>query len=153
MEIKTIQAVNAYNELKTLKLSTIDDETMLKLWGVIKKLRPFAEEYNKDKEDAKTSITDSKFEEMQNRLRTAKIREELVKKGEHTLTDDDIKDVTEINAYFNTFSNKMDKCLKELDEANIDVMVDKIPSDSFLKVLKANDKNFEMMEQFEWLLY
>ena len=153
MEIKTIQAVNAYNELKTLKLSTIDDETMLKIWGIIKKLRPFAEEYNKDKEDAKTSITDSKFEEMQNRLRTAKIREEMVKKGEHTLTDDDIKDVTEINAYFNAFSNKMDKCLKELDEANIDVMVDKIPSDSFLKVLKANDKNFEMMEQFEWLLY
>ena len=153
MEIKTIQAVNAYTELKTLKLSTIDDETMFKIWGIIRKLRPFHEEYLKDREDAKSSISDSDFEHMQDRLRTAKIREELVKKGEHTLTEDDIKDVREINEYFNTFSAKMDKCLKELDETKIDVQIDKIPSESFLKVLKANDKSFELMEQFEWLLY
>jgi hypothetical protein len=153
MEIKTIQAVSAYTELKALKLATIDDETMFKIWGIIRKLRPFHEEYLKDREDARSSISDSNFEHMQDRLRTAKIREELVKKGEHTLTEDDIKDVREINEYFNAFSAKMDKCLKELDETKIDVRIDKIPSESFLKVLKANDKSFELMEQFEWLLY
>lgn len=152
MEIKTIQAVNAYSELKTLKLSTIDDETMFKIWNVIKKVRPIYEEYQKDREDAKTSITDEKFGEMQERLRAARVREEKVKNGEYVLTEDDYKDVSELNEYFGAFTKKLDKCVKELDETKVEIDAEKIPAENLLKALKANDKDFEFMEQFDWLL-
>ena len=47
VKIKTIDAVNAYEALKSLKLSTIDDDMMINIWRNIKMLRKISEEYKK----------------------------------------------------------------------------------------------------------
>ena len=82
VKIKTIDAVNAYEALKSLKLSTIDDDTMINIWRNIKMLRKISEEYKKDIEDSRNAINDDEFNNMQQRLHFARIREEKVKNGE-----------------------------------------------------------------------
>ena len=151
VKIKTIDAVNAYEALKSIKLSTIDDDTMINIWRNIKMLRKISEEYKKDIEDSRNAINDDEFNNMQDRLHFARIREEKVKNGEYTLTNEDRNDVGEINAYFAKYSAKVEKFNKEIDEKEVTLDIIKISDNDFLKVLKANDKDFSFMEQFEWM--
>lgn len=152
VSIKTIDAVNAYEALKSLKLSTIDDDMMINIWRNIKTLRKIFEEYRKDIEDSRNVINDDEFNIMQQRLHSARIREEKMKNGEYTLTDDDRKDVNEINEYFAKYSAKIEKFNKEIDDKEVNLDIIKIMDSDFLKILKANDKDFSYMEQFMWML-
>ena len=152
VKIKTVDAVNAYEALKSLKLSTIDDDMMINIWRNIKMLRKITEEYKKDIEDSRNVINDDEFDKMQNRLHIARIREEKVKNGEYTLTDEDRNDVNEINEYFAKYSAKVEKFNKEIDNKEVALDIIKITDNDFLKVLKANDKEFSNMEQFEWMI-
>ena len=152
VKIKTIDAVNAYEALKSLKLSTIDDDMMINIWRNIKTLRKISEEYKKDIEDSRNAINDDEFNNMHQRLHLARIREEKVKNGEYTLTDEDRNDVNEINEYFAKYSAKVEKFNKEIDDKEVALDIIKITDNDFLKVLKANDKDFSYMEQFEWML-
>ena len=152
VKIKTVDAVNAYEALKSLKLSTIDDDMMINIWRNIKMLRKITKEYKKDIEDSRNVINDDEFDKMQNRLHIARIREEKVKNGEYTLTNEDRNDVNEINEYFAKYSAKVEKFNKEIDEKEVTLDIIKITDDDFLKVLKANDKDFSYMEQFEWMI-
>ena len=47
MKIKTIQAVNAYNVIKDLKVSNLNEDDIISLWNNIKLLRPVSDEYTK----------------------------------------------------------------------------------------------------------
>ena len=152
VKIKTVDAVNTYEALKSLKLSTIDDDMMINIWRNIKMLRKITEEYKKDIEDSRNVINDDEFDKMQNRLHIARIREEKVKNGEYTLTDEDRNDVNEINEYFAKYSAKVEKFNKEIDDKEVALDIIKITDNDFLKVLKANDKDFSYMEQFEWMI-
>ena len=152
VKIKTVDAVNAYEALKSLKLSTIDDDMMINIWRNIKMLRTITEEYKKDIEDSRNVINDDEFDKMQNRLHIARIREEKVKNGEYTLTNEDRNDVNEINEYFAKYSAKVEKFNKEIDDKEVALDIIKITDNDFLKVLKANDKDFSYMEQFEWMI-
>ena len=152
VKIKTVDAVNAYEALKSLKLSTIDDDMMINIWRNIKMLRKITEEYKKDIEDSRNVINDDEFDKMQNRLHIARIRDEKVKNGEYTLTDEDRNDVNEINEYFAKYSAKVEKFNKEIDDKEVALDIIKITDNDFLKVLKANDKDFSYMEQFEWMI-
>ena len=152
VKIKTVDAVKAYEALKSLKRSTIDDDMMINIWRNIKMLRKITEEYKKDIEDSRNVINDDEFDKMQNRLHIARIREEKVKNGEYTLTDEDRNDVNEINEYFAKYSAKVEKFNKEIDDKEVALDIIKITDNDFLKVLKANDKDFSYMEQFEWMI-
>ena len=152
VKIKTVDAVNAYEALKSVKLSTIDDDMMINIWRNIKMLRKISEEYKKDVEDSRNAINDDEFNNMQHRLHLARIREEKVKNGEYTLTNEDRNDVNEINEYFAKYSAKVEKFNKEIDEKEVTLDIIKITDNDFLKVLKANDKDFSYMEQFEWMI-
>ena len=152
VKIKTVDAVNAYEALKSLKLSTIDDDMMISICRNIKMLRKITEEYKKDIEDSRNVINDDEFDKMQNRLHIARIREEKVKNGEYTLTNEDRNDVNEINEYFAKYSAKVEKFNKEIDDKEVSLDIIKITDNDFLKVLKANDKDFSYMEQFEWMI-
>ena len=85
-KIKTIEAVNAYKTLKGLKTSSLSEETMLAVWKNMKALRSIADTFDKDKEEAQDSLKDDKFEEMQDKLKTAQENERKMKNEGYTYT-------------------------------------------------------------------
>lgn len=151
MKTTTLQAVKAYDTLKSLKVSDLSEEAMYALWHDIKTLRPIAEEYGKQRDEVLATLHDSSFDEMQKRLQVAKEREEKTNKGEYTMTEADIKDVQEINQWYATFNGKADKYFTEMGAKEVDIDIKPIADAELLKALRACGKSFADMEELGWL--
>ena len=152
MKIKTVQALNAYNLLKTVKVASMSNETAVKVWKAIKSFRPIAEEYKKSQEEAIETLKDEKFDEMQMRVQKAREREERVNKEGYVLTDDEKRDVAEINKYFAEFNEKGNEYFNELADKEVDVEPEKIEVSDLLKGLKESNSSFQDMEELDFMI-
>ena len=150
-EIKTIQAVNAYNILTNFKATDLSDDTLMALWNDLKLMRPITDEYNKSVEEVKKSLQDDTYNTMVERVRIAQEREQKVKDGTYTLTEDDIKDTKEINEYFANFNTKGEEYINKLSDAEIDIDIKKISKEDFLKFMKTSDNNWNAMLKLDFL--
>ena len=145
-KIKTIEAVKAYNTLKELKTSSMSDETMMNVWKDMKALRPVAETYNKDVEEAQNTLKDDKMEEMQGKLQKAQENERKAKSEDYQYTDEDITLLNEVNEYFTAYRQKTEKYFQELADTEVEVEIVEVEDTELLKALKSGEKNFETME-------
>jgi hypothetical protein len=151
MKIQTIKAVNAYKNLKDIKVSSMSDESMLSVWKNIKVLRPVSDEYDKSVEETRTTLMDDDFKKMQIRLQKVQDRERKVKSEGYVMTDADRKEIMDINAWFSEWNKKGEKYLKDLADKEIDVKAEKVEAGELLKAFKKSDKTFEAMTELEWL--
>lgn len=151
MKIQTIKAVNAYKNLKDIKVSSMSDESMLSVWKNIKVLRPVSDEYDKSVEETRTTLMDDDFKKMQIRLQKVQDRERKVKSEGYVMTDADRKEIMDINAWFSEWNKKGEKYLMDLADKEIDVKAEKVEAGELLKAFKKSDKTFEAMTELEWL--
>ncbi|MCH4099126.1 MAG: hypothetical protein LKF06_00635 [Prevotella sp.] len=151
MKIQTIKAVNAYKNLKDIKVSSMSDESMLSVWKNIKVLRPVSDEYDKSVEETRTTLMDDDFKKMQVRLQKAQEKEGKVKSEGYVMTDADRKEIMDINAWFSEWNKKGEKYLMDLADKEIDVKAEKVEAGELLKAFKKSDKTFEAMTELEWL--
>ena len=151
MKIKTIQAVNAYNVIKDLKVSNLNEDDIISLWSDLKLFRPIADEYNKTVEDTKKTLQDDKYNEMVQRVKVAQERESKVNTEGYVMTEDDIKDTKEINEYFAEFNKKGNDYFKNLEDAEIDLDIKTISNEELIKVMKETNNGFETMLKLDFI--
>ena len=89
---------------------------------------------------------------MVQRVRVAQDRENKVKEGTYTLTEDDLKDTKEINDYFADFNKKGTEYFKTLDETEIDIDIKQISDKELIKVIKENDNVFDTMLKLDFMI-
>lgn len=152
MKIKTIEAAKAYKAIKEMKITSMSDDTMVSVWNNLKALRPISEEYDKDVEDARKSLEDDKYNEMNQRLQKAVERENQIKEGKHVMTAGEKKDVEEINKWFMDFQTRGKKFFDGIAEKEVEVEIARLPAGEILKVLKENGKTFDVMESLSWMV-
>ena len=152
MKIKTIQAVNAYNIIKDLKVANLNEDDIISLWNNIKLLRPVSDEYTKSVEEAKKSLQNDEYNAMVQRVRVAQDRENKVKEGTYTMTEDDLKDIKEINDYFAEFNKKGNEYFKTLEDTEIDIDIKQISDKELIKVIKENDNVFDTMLKLDFMI-
>ena len=150
MKIKTIEAVLAYKQLKEIKVNKLNDETMLAIWKDIRLLRKVAEEYDKDVKEASNSLQDDEFKNMQKRLIEAQRRS--AQSSDEEMTEDEKKDVIEINSYFEDFNKKGETYFKELADKEIELELELVDSSEILKALKGADKTLESAIELEFIM-
>jgi len=150
MKIKTIEAVLAYKQLKEIKVNKLNDETMLAIWKDIRVLRKVAEEYDKDVKEASNSLQDDEFKSMQKRLIEAQRRS--AQSSDEEMTEDEKKDVIEINSYFEDFNKKGETYFKELADKEIELELELVDSSEILKALKGADKTLESAIELEFIM-
>lgn len=150
MKIKTIEAVLAYKQLKDIKVNKLNDETMLAIWKDIRVLRKVAEEYDKDVKEASNSLQDDEFKSMQKRLIEAQRRS--AQSSDEEMTEDEKKDVIEINSYFEDFNKKGETYFKELADKEIELELELVDSSEILKALKGADKTLESAIELEFIM-
>lgn len=150
MLIKTIEAVLAYKQLKEIKVNKLNDETMLAIWKDIRVLRKVAEEYDKDVKEASNSLQDDEFKSMQKRLIEAQRRS--AQSSDEEMTEDEKKDVIEINSYFEDFNKKGETYFKELADKEIELELELVDSSEILKALKGADKTLESAIELEFIM-
>lgn len=144
-KIKTIEAVAAYKTLKGFKTSSLSEETMLAVWKNMKALRGISETYDKDIEEAQTSLKDDKLEEMQKKLEKCRDLENKAKDGYlYTKEDNDL--FVEVNTYFAEYRKKTEDYFKQLSDAEVEVEITEIEDAELLKAIKASELSFSDME-------
>lgn len=144
-KIKTIEAVNAYRTLKALKTTSLNEETMMSIWKNMKALRGISETYDKDIEEAQTSLKDDKLEEMQKKLEKCRDLENKAKDGYlYTKEDNDL--FVEVNTYFAEYRKKTEDYFKQLSDAEVEVEITEIEDTELLKAIKASELSFSDME-------
>lgn len=150
MKIKTIEAVLAYKQLKEIKVNKLNDETMLAIWKDIRVLRKVAEEYDKDVKEASNSLQDDEFKNMQKRLIEAQRRS--AQSSDEEMTEDEKKDVIEINSYFEDFNKKGETYFKSLADKELELELELVDSSEILKALKGADKTLESAIELEFIM-
>ena len=150
MKIKTIEAVLAYKQLKEIKVNKLNDETMLAIWKDIRLLRKVAEEYDKDVKEASNSLQDDEFKNMQKRLIEAQRRS--AQSSDEEMTEDEKKDVIEINSYFEDFNKKGETYFKSLADKELELELELVDSSEILKALKGADKTLESAIELEFIM-
>lgn len=144
-KIKTIEAVSAYKTLKALKTTSLNEETMMSIWKNMKALRGISETYDKDIEEAQTSLKDDKLEEMQKKLEKCRDLENKAKDGYlYTKEDNDL--FVEVNTYFAEYRKKTEDYFKQLSDAEVEVEITEIEDAELLKAIKASELSFSDME-------
>lgn len=145
--MKTIEAVNVYNLLKIGKFSSMDGRSQISFLRVMKTLRPVAESYAKDIEEAREKMKGDDFEVFQERMEKWLQREKFLMdkaKKENVeydslLTEEEVKEVKELNDIDRLYTKKFMDYKKELDESEVGMELQKVEETAFEKFIEAND--------------
>lgn len=151
-KITVKQCVSAYRILKELKVNSMSDAAMLAVWKNLKVLRPIAEGYDADVKEVVDTINDDKHQQMCQMLPKYRQIEQQAISGEYTLTDEDKAKLQELVDYFTAYRQNADKYIKELEDKEVEVKINKISASELLKALKNTELSVGIMEELECLL-
>lgn len=133
-----------FGALKGVKMTAIPDSILIPFWNNLEALRPFDEQRTKSIEEAQAMMReDSSLAELDQRINKAKEREELVAKGEYTMTEEDIKDVQEVQKWYDEVTGKLSKLIAEVDSKEVEVELYKVPLSELLQMFKSSDKTMD----------
>lgn len=152
MKITTIKAVTAYNLVKDMKMSSLSDDVLLKMWRNMRLLRPVCEEYDKCLADVRKTLEDDEYRAMTERLIKAQQRELELKENNRSMTSAEYKEVQEINAWFRNYEHRCKSFIEELNNKELEIAIERIPADEMVKALKGNDKTFKTIEELECII-
>lgn len=152
MKVKTIDVVNAYNILVSVKVAALSDDAALAIWHNMIAFRPIVENYNKSIEETQKSLQDEEFEKMQDRAQAYNVKlKEYQKEGKEP-TDDMKAEAVKINNFFNERNSKAEKLFSELKNTENDIVVDLVEETEMLKALKSSDKGYDALMAASWLV-
>ena len=139
--MKTLDIISVYKVLNEAKLSKMDDSDKFKVIKAVRALRVITNDFEELVKDVQEKLKDESFEEMQ--AKAQKWQEE----GEKTSIS--VEERKSINQYFNDYSNKVDKCLKEEGEKDNELTFEKLTDEAFDKLTASNDWNVKTIIQVQ----
>lgn len=135
--MKTIAITNVYAILNEAKLTKMEDADKFKVIKALRVIKPIAKGYEDFVEDAKNKLKDEKYEDMSNKAHDWNKANQNKKRS--SLTDADIAELEAINEYFVGYNKRIETCLKEEAEKEVEVEFEKLSEDAFCKLVSSND--------------
>lgn len=135
------EIARAYRTLAVAKLTRLDDEEKFQIVKIIMSLKPIAKEYEDFIQQTKESLKADNHEEMLDKAN----RWNFTNKGRNIndLTDEEKKELFEINRYFAEYSNKVEKWILEEGDKGVNFAPFKLSNDTATKLIASNDWNCE----------
>lgn len=131
MNIKQVSEVyNKLNEIGT-KLTKMEDKDKFIVIKAMRQMKPVATGYDDFVKDAQEKLKGDGFNEMMEKAK--KWQEEGDKT---TLT---IEERVSLNAYFNAYNKRVEDCLKEEAEKDVELTYERLQEDAFGKLVSSND--------------
>lgn len=146
--VKTIDVYNVYKIIANAKYQKLDDIDKIKLWKISRQLKPFAVQFEEDRDDAKTNLVS---QEIKDKLIKALQYEKQKREGsgELSMSDDEYK------AFISEFE-KTDKLVKTAisDIANKEIEFDFEPlsEEAFGRLMASNDWTLQQADMLEWIV-
>lgn len=134
--LKTEEVLVLYRTLNTSKYAKLSDSDKIKVWKIVRALKPVATQFEEDSKDAADKL--KPYEEFQDDLQKAQDYEQ--KKG--VGCEMTIDDYQKFMAAFKAYNKNVEKALKEFAEKEVTLEYDAISEEAFTKLMDSNDWNF-----------
>ena len=137
-QIKTEALLKVFNVLNGAKYGKMDDADKIRVFKIVRKLKPIAEAFEDESKDAAEKL---KFEDFDTLLEKAKEYEAKVKKEGEELP----MTAEEYNKFISDFKNYnklVGEAIKEFAERENELDSDGITEDAFNKLMNSNDWTF-----------
>ena len=147
-QIKTDALLKVFNVLNGAKYGKMDDADKIRVFKIVRKLKPIAEVFEDESKDAAEKL---KFEGFDTLLEKAKEYEAKVKKEGEELP----MTAEEYNKFISDFKdyNKLvGEAIKEFAERENELDFDGITEDAFNKLMNSNDWTFGQAAALEVII-
>lgn len=144
MEKKTInteKVLNAYRVLSTAKYNKMDDGDKIKVWKIARTLKPVADKFEDDSNDAAEKMKPS--EDFDERLAKAQEYERTIEQ-----TDFDAQklpmgaaEYSKFIEEFNAYQKLVNNTISDFAKKEVEVEIETISEDAFGKLMASNDWN------------
>lgn len=135
--MKTIDVVNAFSALNGAKLAKMEDKEKFTLIKAMKALKPIKNEYEDFVKDAREKLKGDNHEDMLKRVEEWRTKHNDTKPADFTAAE--LKELNEINAYFNDYNKKVEECVKEEADKEVSSEYVRLSEDAFGRLLTSND--------------
>lgn len=144
-KMKTEDVLKAYQVISTAKYSKLDDADKIKVWKIARSLKPVAEKFREDSEDAQQKMKPN--DDFDEQLMKAQEYEREIRKPDcdasklpmgaaqyHEFVDE-----------FKAYQKLVNDTIKDFAEKEVEVSFDPISEDAFGKLMASNDWTLEQV--------
>lgn len=144
-KMKTEDVLKAYNVISTAKYSKLDDADKIKVWKIARSLKPVAEKFREDSEDAQQKMKPS--EDFDEQLMKAQEYEREIRKPDCDSTKLPIgaAQYQEFLDEFKAYQKLVNDTIKDLAEKEVEVEFETLSEDAFGKLMASNDWTLEQV--------
>lgn len=135
--MKTIEIANSYTVLNEAKLTKMEDADKFKVIKALRAIKTIAKGYEDFTEDAKEKLKGDNHDEMSKRGETWNKENKGKKIGD--LTTEQVEELEAINKYFADYNKRIEDCLREEAEKEVELTIDRLSEDAFGKLVASND--------------
>lgn len=148
--IKTKDALEAHNILNGAKYGKLEDADKIKLWKIVRALKPIATKFQEDVKDASDKFK-SEFEGFDENLKKAQDYEKGKAEGKEDLpmTEEEYKAFIEV---FKKYNKLVSDAVNEFAEAEVDLNVQTLSEDAFGKLLSSNDWSIDKTTSIDFMI-
>jgi len=144
-KMKTEEVLKAYQVISTAKYSKLDDADKIKVWKIARSLKPVAEKFREDSEDAQQKMKPN--EDFDEQLMKAQEYEREIRKPDCDATKlpmgaAQYKDIVD---EFKSYQKLVNDTIKEFAEKEVEVSFEPISEDAFGKLMASNDWTLEQV--------
>lgn len=143
--MKTEDVLKAYQVISTAKYGKLDDADKIKVWKIARAMKPIAEKFREDSEDAQEKMKPT--EDFDQQLMKAQEYEREINKTDFDATKLPMgaaeygKFVEEFKAY----QKLVNETIKEFAEKEVTVEFEPLTEDAFGKLMASNDWTLEQV--------
>jgi hypothetical protein len=149
VELKTKRIIEAFKTLDSSKYQKLSDDDKIKVWKIIRALKPIALEYEEAIEDAKVRLVPSDDYEM--KFQKAQLYEHMKKEGKNTLPMSE----EEYNAFIPVFKGYMELLAKAINDGLKEVHsieFEPLSEEAFGKLMASNDWSFGQAGKLDFII-
>lgn len=144
-KMKTEDVLKAYQVISTAKYSKLDDADKIKVWKIARSLKPVAEKFREDSEDAQQKMKPN--DDFDEQLMKAQEYEREIRKPDCDASKLPMgaAQYQEFVDEFKAYQRLVNDTIKDFAEKEVEVSFDPISEDAFGKLMASNDWTLEQV--------
>lgn len=143
--MKISKLIEMYNVLNTAKYNKLEDADKIKLWKIVRALKPIAAKFEEDTKDASERFMEEGFREnLQKAQEYEKARSEG--KEELPMTEEEYKAFVQV---FIKYNKLVSNAINEIAESEVDITLETLSEDAFGKLMASNDWTFDQINKID----
>ena len=144
-KMKTEDVLKAYQVISTAKYGKLDDADKIKVWKIARSLKPVAEKFREDSEDAQQKMKPN--DDFDEQLMKAQEYEREIRKPDCDASKLPMgaAQYQEFVDEFKAYQKLVNDTIKDFAEKEVEVSFDPISEDAFGKLMASNDWTLEQV--------